>query len=420
MKKLFIGVFNLLLAVSVSAETIPFQYEFDLKDYKGQTYLSFMESTVKPAMDDLAINGYQVKGGDAVEFAYWHSDTKVRRRVERTWGGLNHVKDIADQLEGETVTLNTLPGRINSVNRGNDIYNLSTFLGLASGGGVSIKYAEDNYALNVHYDVEEERSGRSFGVSPTRKANDASDTNYLQDLQKYISHEQDDLKDFYQGLLESLLNSDSSQYPEVRPMGQAVLTDFLAVFTAEQARNLMDGHLRPHWDAALMEVTLLGSFHAGQEEIKLFYKNPGTGEVTFTDTTLKQTPCAIPTRTQRAAMRDYWQFSRNIRSEANCRRSGINVTKKEFQLLSKKITKYVQDNNPELYQAVKDSLKIRRRNAYNLYNELSKFLIDSDAPRAISQDEVDALTGTWIEFLEYVRTQAPAITAAIEAEQSAN
>ena len=31
------------------------------------------------------------------------------------------------------------------------------------------------------------------------------------------------------------------------------------MYTAEQARNLMDGRITLHWDAALLEVTLLAS-----------------------------------------------------------------------------------------------------------------------------------------------------------------
>ena len=43
----------------------------------------------------------------------------------------------------------------------------------------------------------------------------------------------------------------------------------------------MDNRITTHWDAALLEVTLLGAFHAGQKEIKLFYKDPLTGEQRF-------------------------------------------------------------------------------------------------------------------------------------------
>ncbi|MEZ4814083.1 MAG: hypothetical protein R3A80_02610 [Bdellovibrionota bacterium] len=412
MKKFIQSTLLFLFVLTASAQTIPFVHEFDLKDYKGQTYLSFMEKTVKPALDELAVNGYQMKGPAAVEEAYNLSDRKVQRKVGQ-WGGLEHVKEIAAQLEGETVTLNNLPQKIRAIDRSVNAYDLSTFLGLASGGGVSIKFYDQNYALNVHYDVEEQRSGRSFGVSNERRANDASDKDYLKDLQKYTRGAPHNLEQFNKALLSSILNNDPSNYPEVHKLGQAVLTDFLAVFTAEQDRNLMDGRVTPHWDAALLEVTLLANFHAGQEEIKLFYQNPETRETTFTNKTLKQAPCEVPTRTQTATLQDYWQFSRNIQSAENCRRSGINVTKREFRLLGKKITQYTKDNNPEIMNSLKSSMNLTRSPS-NMFEELSKYLINSRAPRELRTNKVEDITNAWVNFLNYVQKEAPAISLAIE------
>ncbi len=416
MKKLFQSVLSLVLVLTASAQTIPFQYELNLADYKGQTYLSFMESTVKPSLDLLAVEGYPVKGADAVAAAYELSAPKVQRKVDRQWGGLEHVQEIAAGLEGETATLETLPGMIRGLDREVDSYGLSTFLGLASGGGVSIQYAENNYALNVHYDTTEERSGRSFGVGPTRKANDASDKDYLDDVQEYSSEHASNMKHFYKALFESLLNSDSSHYPSVTRFGQTVLTDFLAVFTAEQARNLMDGRVAPHWDAALLEVTLLASFHAGQEEFKLFYKDPETQETTFTNSTLKQTPCEVPSQSQSASMRDYWQFSRNITNPQHCRRSGINITKSEFRRLEKEITSYTAENNEELYTRVKNSMGLENRNVTNLYEALSKYLIATDAERVLEEEKVTEITQAWVDLLNYSKDEAANISALIEAQ----
>ncbi|MCX6125721.1 MAG: hypothetical protein NTV34_13395, partial [Proteobacteria bacterium] len=307
-----------------STAEIEFDSTFDLADYTGQTYLSFMTTEVKPAMDTLATDGYVVKGAEAMATAFESVGPKVQGKVARDFGGIENVKKIASKLEGTTVTLATLPGKIKEVDRSASIYDLATFIGLASGGGVKVKYADQNYGLNIHYDVTEQRSGRSYGVGPTRNANDASDKEYLTDLESYVRGSKDNLGEFYTTLFESLLNSDPSNYALVSPEGQTLLTDFLAVFTAEQARNLMDGRIAPHWDAALLEVTLLASFHAGQDKIELFYTNPATRETAFTDKTLKQTPCkAAGESLQAARLSDYWQFSRNITDPSNCRRSGI-------------------------------------------------------------------------------------------------
>ena len=408
-----------MLIVSSFTTSIGFAREieaastFDLNDYKGQTYLNFMRNHIKPAMDVLATDGYEVCGAAAIETAYEKSDRKVQGKVDRDFGGLAKVKEIAAALEGQTVTLNDLPGKIAAVDRAADRYDLATFIGMACGGGVKIRYNDENYGLNVHYDTTEQRSGRSFGVGPTRGANDASDKNYLEDLQDYARTSKTDLPDFFTALFGALLNSDASAYAEIKPEGQTVLTDFLSVFTAEQARNLMDNEVAPHWDAALLEVTLLSAFHAGQSEIKLFYYDPNTRETTFADTTYKQTPCQAPSREVQAHMRDYWQFSRNITDPANCKRSGINITKKEFRKLGTLITTYVYDNHREVYDNVIATVG-GGRDSDNLYQTLSSFLISESSPESLSAAKVRAATKAWVEFLKVTTKDAAAITTAIE------
>lgn len=387
---------------------------FDLSKYTGKTYLAFMTDEVKPAMDKIATEGYVVKGGATMEVAYGAVHSKVQRKVDRDFGGIDTVKEIADALEGQTVNLNNLPQKIKEVNSRVDIYDLSTFIGLASGGGVKIKYATDNYALNVHYDKKEQRSGRSFGVGPTRAANDASDKEYLDDLEAYVRGSRDNLGAFYQAMFESLLNSDPSHYSEVSPEGQTVLTDFLAVFTAEQARNLMDRRIEPHWDAALLEVTLLGAFHAGQSKVKLYWHNSATDETSFTDKTLPQARCEAPSGTpQQARLRDYWQFSRNINDQSNCGRSGINITKQEFRKLGTRITAFVYTNHRAVFDKVKAGLGIDGP-SMNLFESLSEFLINDATPKKLKASKVKAITDSWVEFLNVATENANAITGDIQ------
>jgi hypothetical protein len=406
-----------LLDDSFDAREDVFSSSFDLSDFRGQTYLQFMTKAVKPAMDHVATNGYEVGSADDVVAAYNAADKKIKGRVNGAWGGLSNVKSIADELSGTVVNLNNLPGKIRSVDSGVDAYGLSTFLGLASGGGVAIKYADNNFGLNVHYDTTDERSGRSFGVGPTRGANDASDKNYLEDLQDFVRHTPDNAPEFFETLFHALLDSDTSNYDAVEAEGQTVLTDFLAVFTAEQARNLMDGKVSPHWDAALLEVTLLSAFHAGQEEVALFYQNPKTKKTSFTSETLRQTPCKVPVSKQRAAMRDYWQFSRNITDPGNCNRSGINITKNEFRRLGERITRYMFAKHADVAGNVRDAMKTSYTK--NLFYSLSYYLIDDDAPAQYSRAEVDAVANAWVEFLRIVTDEAEQITEFIvEAEDA--
>jgi hypothetical protein len=411
------GIFStLILSIPVVAREIRFSSNFDVNDYKGTTYLQFMRESVKPAMDVMATDGYEISCDAAsVESAYTTLSEKVRTKIDRNFGGLDHVKTLLVEIEGSNVNLNTLPGIIRRFDPSKNSYDFATVVGLLCGGGVRINYDANNYGLNIHYDTTEERSGRSFGVGPTRGANDASDKQYLTDLQKYASDHSEDLSDFYSTLLKTLLNNDAAGYSAVEDEGQTVLTDFLSVYTAEQARNLMDGEVSPHWDAALLEVTLIAGFHAGQNEFKLFYSNPETKEVSFTNKTLRQTPCAVPTGSQVASLKDYWQFSRNITDPSNCKRSGINITKREFRKLGTAITQYMLANHPtettSLLEAMEASVGVKS----NAYESLSKYLISDSASASISPRAVTKVTKLWTEFLVLVQAEAEAISAELDA-----
>lgn len=410
-------------AASLQANAAAFDYAVSMDMDSMQpptgeraTFLSFMEDRVKPAMDELATDGYDMCDSATVGQAYAASHSKVRGKVAG-FGGITAVKGIVDRLndrlDGRRVTLETLPAEIRAVASGVSSYDLANFLGLACGGGVRVDFYEGNYALNVHYDVTEERSGRSFGVSGSRAANDASDKDYLDALQAYSQSQPENLPEFYSALFGSLLKTDGSGFADVSPAGRAVLTDFLAVYIAEQARNLMDGSVTPHWDAALLEVTLLASFHAGQDNLALYYKNPGTGAVSFTDRTLRQRACAIPSSSKTASLSDYWQFSRNINDPSNCKRSGINITKNEFRMLGGAITTYLRNNRPAVYNKVKAALGLTS-NSTNLYYSLSKYLIGNGAPRRMTEAKAAKIADAWVELLTTVTNDAAAISATLD------
>jgi hypothetical protein len=405
---LFVGL--CASAASQRALLASYREVIDIHQHSGQTYLSFMQAVVKPSIDNLVAEGYQVADGETVKRAYETLDAKVQGKIDKI--GLKTIMGIADTLAGRTVTLNTLPKEIAKINSKVDRFDLATILGLISGGGVVIEFAPENYAYNVHYDKKEQRSGRSFGASPTRGANDASDKAYLDDISEYSAEGTRNLAEFNKTLLDSLLNSDTGNYPKVTDLGQTVMTDFLAVYTAEQARNLMDGKVDIHWDAALLEVTMLASFHAGQEKFKFYYENPKTQEVSFTDRVLNQVPCAVPSRTRVASMRDYWQFSRRITDTKNCNRSGINITKKEFRKLEERITSYMYRNHLALAEGVQQAMGLESKSR-NLYLALSQFLMNDTTPKRLGA-RAEKISAAWVEFLSQVTTEAKVITAELE------
>jgi hypothetical protein len=149
-----------------------------------------------------------------------------------------------------------------------------------------VKYQDEDY--NVNYGIgsqpKDEMTGRSFSAGPTRKADDVSDKNYLLSLEKYTRDQDEDISEFYRTLLQILVNVDSSGYAKISDEGQTVLTDFTAVYTAEEDRHLMSNLKTHHWDVALLEVTLLSAFHSGQDKIMVMYE----GELT--DSVFNQTP----------------------------------------------------------------------------------------------------------------------------------
>ncbi|MES2768104.1 MAG: hypothetical protein V4596_03080 [Bdellovibrionota bacterium] len=406
-------VLSLFISLSVHASDQDvllnnYTHVYDLSQHKGQTFLAFMKETVKPALDEVATEGYQIADGETINAVYEYVDEKIQKNVQRN-GGIEAVMEIAEGLQGETVTLNDLPQKIAALNRSVDRYDLSTFLGLASGGGVAVQFYKNNYAYNVHYDTTEQKSGRSFSVGTTRPANDVSYKVYLDDLDQYTRHQDvDNLPQFYKAILESLLDSNPKNYAKVTDFGQTVLSDFLAVYMAEQARNLMDGRVTTHWDAALLEVTLLASFHAGQEEFKLYYQNPADGETTFTGTVLEQARCAIPSKDRKATMRDYWQFSRRVDDTKNCGRSGVNITKNEFRKLGAEITQYMKTNHPEYVEEVVSAMGLDA-DVENLYQELSEFIISSKAKDSLGP-KAYKISAAWVNFLEQVTASAEDIT----------
>lgn len=406
------------LALSSPSFAAPIQKKFDVSKYAGYTYLSFMRQAVKPNMDRLAREGYTMCSGEQIRKVYNRVDKKVKWQVRQAGKSIGNVAAIADRLAGQNVNLNTLPNMIASVDRSVNRYKLSTFFGLACGGAITVYYSRYNYGINVHYDVREQRSGRTFGVGPGRAANDASDKKYLDDLQMYLAHDGRNNLEFYKNLFKVLLNNDPSEYRKVAKEGQSVLTDFLSVFTAEQARNLMDGHVHPHWDAALLEVTLLANFHAGQKQMKVLYFDPNTGTQSWTNKTLKQVPCQPPSQPVPARLNSYWQFSRQFSNQQHCRRSGINITKREFRALGQLLTTYVKENNPKVYQNVVKSLGMTRTK--NVFSATSYFLINDKLPNSLGADRVQKITYSWMQFEYYIYRNADKITKWIDEMQAAS
>jgi hypothetical protein len=419
----FLSLLILLLNSSIAFakfNEIKCENTIKFSNYKGMTYLSFMQEVIKPTLDVYATEGYQIADTAQIKKTLSVVSSKVKRVVLRASKGEENLYKIIDQISGVQTNLYDLPKLIASVDNKVNRYKLSTFIGLASCGGAVIEFAPSHFAYNIHYGTgkisKDNRTGRSFGEGIVRKADDASDKNYLKDLEEFGHKHKDSIDPFYNSLILSLLNSDAKEMEGISDFGKLLLTDFLAVYTAEQARNLMDNKIHTHWDAALLEVTLLGAFHAGQDKVKLFYKDPNTKKSSFTSTVFNQdNGCSIKDRKQRdARVYDYWQFSSSQNPE-HCKRSGINITKYEFRRLSKLITKYYVKYNKKLIEKIANKIGANiNSKSLNIFNQLSKFLINDSTEKSFDEKFSQQLASDFVNFLRQVRLDAKKISRLIE------
>lgn len=406
MKQLISLFVILFLSLNLNARNLlKYDNVIDLTKKKGRTYFSLMQTEIKPALDQVAQEGFKVVSSSRVIAGLRNVDSKVSAKAIRAAGGEENLKALANALfeKYETITFYDLPQAIADEGYSRGRYDLSTFIALVSGGGVAVKINSENIAYNVNYGTGEfekdEMTGRSFGEAPSRLALDASDLHYLKILENYVRSEGAQVENFYRVLLQILLNSDSSSYQKISDTGQAVATDFLAVYTAEQDRHLMAELQTHHWDEALLEVTLLSAFHAGQRNLMVMYQ----GELT--DITLKQASgCSTDERAQqKASMVDYWQFS-SSQDPANCNRSGINVTRRDFRKLGTMITAYERENHPELVENIERHFGLAKEST-NLFADLSKFLINYETPEKLDKETLE-LSEDFTAFLMQVRKDA--------------
>lgn len=413
MKMTAIYFLILFSTITASANKLNYQNIVDINQYKGQTYFSLMREVIKPALDEVATEGFYLTSGQKAIDALKVVDSKVSRSAMRAAGNSNKLKQATDSISSrrEKITFYELPELLNRAGIGSGRFDLTTYLALVSGAGIAVKINAQNIAYNVNYGTgkveNDERTGRSFGEASGRLALDASDKHYLQILENYIKKSPQNTERFYRSILSILLNNDISEYALITPEGQAVATDFFAVYTAEQNRHLMS-HLQRHpWDEALLEVTLLSAFHAGQDRIQLIFN----GELT--DTTVKQqTGCSTEDKIlKRASLIDYWQFSKSTNPES-CTRSGLNINRRDFRNLGAALTAFQREKNPALVERVERHFKSSKGRG-NVFAQLSNLLINYSTPKRLDAETLE-LAKDFTAFLMQVKADANAAHSYID------
>lgn len=391
MATLFAGFGN-----ASAEDLLRFPTTLDLGKYKNHTFFYFMttEGGVVDNINKYATDGFQIAEPSVIREALLAVDDKVSRKALRSSGGQAALEQLAANLsEQGNFTLYTLPDAVRSApNFRGDMYGIATFLALASGAGVAVRVNDDNYYYNVNYGdgkhQKDEQTGRSFGAGPAHKANDASDAFYLREVENYVRNDSKNPSELYRVILEVLTNCDVSNYSRLSASGQTVATDFLAIYTAEEDRHLMS-NLRTHdWDTALAEVTLLSALHAGQKDIMVMHE----GKLK------KLVPDQITKKERAASLIDWWQFSK----QPGSRRSGINLTRKDFRALGAAISAFERENHPELVDAIE---AITGKSSGNVFAELTGFLINRKTPTSLGK-KAGQLTEAFVAFLDQVRKDA--------------
>ena len=122
-------------------------------------------------------------------------------------------------------------------------------------------------SIPAHMQVEDDvKSGRSYGVGPEGKQSDPSYPEYFHELAPLMGSDDAKVLAFYNAIIGAVVNCDSSGWSAkaLSVDGQTVATDYLAIYTAEQLRHMMEmdqGHAMSHpWDIDMTTATYLAAF----------------------------------------------------------------------------------------------------------------------------------------------------------------
>lgn len=404
----------------------PLSSSFDLRTNLGKTYIFFVKTKVKPALDKLSDvsngggGGFDNIGSDAYlsqnifldkktlsgyKGVKWNRNTKKYEgglsddQVSSVFNSLKKVKahSTVDSLtyfsrdDKSWATKNDMSLAIKDARVSSAPFDLATLYALTGGLGVKVKIDENNYNYHVLYKTghtkpnEEVMSGRSFASSVSHGASDASDPEYLRDLKKYLDSTTD-LKPFYRAMIMALANSDTSGWATLSDIGQSVLSDFLTVYTAEADRHLMvnlqDGN-HP-WEIDLAAVTCVSAVSAKTGKVVI------GGIVTESD------------------LGGWFAPSPNNKPDGP-QRSGIGITRKDRQKLQRAIHAF-EMGTPDGKQMIADIQSIigTKTNKNDVIQGVFEFLSNKNTPESVGP-KAQQLADLMAKFIEAASNDADEI-----------
>jgi len=375
---------------TAAGDPIAMQHALHLQDFDGSPYLLVMlqDHGIKANLDADYATTYEVPSWTTVREGVQSFDAKVLRKIARSFDSTTGMYHLASSLEGKAFTPESMVGLVSHAgsNRPSDVYTVAEVLAMASGAGTLVTIDDHNYFYNYGYrsgaEADDVKSGRSFGASPGHPANDASDTFYLGELGKLLTGNPDPTA-FYSTLVDTLTRSHVAGFAALPTLGQAVATDFLAIYTAESDRHIMSELGAHAWENDLAEVTFVSTW------------GTAVGKVMKDRHLVDGTP------------KDYWAMS------PVSNRSGIGETRYDRRALQRAITSYERVHHPELVAAI-EAITGHRTDMFGAvmtYLNDSRFLTDQAALRSLP---TEALRRAFVAFLVQVRVDASDMLASPE------
>jgi hypothetical protein len=245
----------------------------DLSAFTGKTYLQTTFEAgdginAKTAADDAA--PVTIATPAQISAALSKFDPKVTTDLSSYFtNGQAGFLSAAGDIEGESISpqhlqavllshLANVSGQVSEANAA-----ASDVILLTSGSGTVVLLNDSNYFYNVSYQSPRLTSGRSYGITAARKLLGPSDAYYLQEMGNYLTTASTvEITNFYTVMFKILTATDASGVSGLSAAGQTVITDFLAIYTAESMRhNFVNLNVTlDAWEVDIAQVTLLSAY----------------------------------------------------------------------------------------------------------------------------------------------------------------
>lgn len=381
----------ILFSTKVLATPLAIQsrYEINLSDFTGISFLQTMiyeGEGIVSAFDADYLDVYEFASIEEVNYAIDNFDKKNKDRILRMFDfDKNKLREFTKKLkevEG-SFTPETVSDQVGNVlglmGIYGDKYSLGQFMAIASGAGTLIRINKDNYFYNIGYFAPEVRSGRSYGATTLHNANDASHLMYLRQLESFLKYDNDHGQ-FFKAIVKFLVDTDVSVYddPGFNKYAEAVLTDYVTVYTAELRRQLMRG-LSPWsapWGNDMTEATFLSFYNV---KSGLMMLEEGLVE---------------------ASIKEHWALS-----PTGSGRSGFGINRKPRRVLQAGISNFFRENQNERLKevALRMDRLIGKKSDGDIYRGMMEFinnkknLVNPERVEKIEDDVVEAFVNFLLE-----------------------